>query len=107
MGFTREMYKLGFEISPVILCGGIAQAIPGGMLPIVALTQSASFVTGLLGGAINLTDLDKYFCHWRPVQGATMVDYEIARYPFAKGSSCERLACSAVARFVGNGGSGQ
>ena len=47
MGFTREMYKLGFEISPVILCDGIAQAIPGGMLPIVALTQSASFVTGL------------------------------------------------------------
>lgn len=83
MGFTREMYKLGFEISPVILCGGIAQAIPGGMLPIVALTQSASFVTGLLGGAINLTDLDKYFCHWRPAQGATMVDYDIARYPFA------------------------
>ncbi|HBA3118192.1 TPA: hypothetical protein J6N97_001684 [Escherichia coli] len=83
MGFTREMYKLGFEISPVILCGGIAQAIPGGMLPIVALTQSSSFVTGLLGGAINLTDLDKYFCHWRPEPGATMVDYEIARYPFA------------------------
>ena len=83
MGFTREMYKLGFEISPVILCDGIAQAIPGGMLPIVALTQSASFVTGLLGGAINLTDLDKYFCHWKPVQGATLVDYDIARYPFA------------------------
>ncbi|QFS70971.1 hypothetical protein GBC03_12540 [Citrobacter telavivensis] len=83
MGFTREMYKLGFEISPVILCDGIAQAIPGGMLPIVALTQSASFVTGLLGGAINLTDLDKYFCHWKPVQGATIVDYDIARYPFA------------------------
>lgn len=83
MGFTREMYKLGFEISPVILCDGIAQAIPGGMLPIVALTQSASFVTGLLGGAINLTDLDKYFCHWKPVQGATIVDYDIARHPFA------------------------
>ncbi|ELG6814420.1 hypothetical protein Q6Y84_001064 [Salmonella enterica] len=83
MGFTREMYKLGFEISPVILCEGIAQAIPGGMLPIVALTQSASFVTGLLGGAINLTDLDKYFCHWKPVQGATIVDYDIARHPFA------------------------
>lgn len=60
-------------------CGGY----PGGMLPIVALTQSASFVTGLLGGAINLTDLDKYFCHWRPVLGSTMVDYDIAKYPFA------------------------
>lgn len=83
MAFTRELYKLGFEISPVILCDGIAQSIPGGMLPIVALTQSASFVTGLLGGAINLTDLDKYFCHWRAAQGGTMVDYDIARYPFA------------------------
>ncbi len=83
MAFTRELYKLGFEISPVILNGGIAQSIPGGMLPIVALTQSASFVTGLLGGAINLTDLDKYFCHWKPIQGATMVDYDIATYPFA------------------------
>ncbi|EKN4803193.1 hypothetical protein FG446_004497, partial [Yersinia enterocolitica] len=83
MAFTRELYKLGFEISPVILCEGVAQSIPGGMLPIVALTQSASFVTGLIGGAINLTDLDKYFCHWKPIQGATMVDYDIARYPFA------------------------
>lgn len=83
MGFTRELYKLGFEISPVILCNGVAESIPGGMLPIVALTQSASFVTGLVSGAINLTDLDKYFCHWRPVPGATMVDYDIAKYPFA------------------------
>ena len=40
MGFTRELYKLGFEVSPVILCNGIAQSIPGGMLPIVALTLS-------------------------------------------------------------------
>ena len=54
MAFTRELYRLGFEISPVILCNGVAEAIPGGMLPIVALTQSASFVTGLIGGAINL-----------------------------------------------------
>ncbi|EDW0960438.1 hypothetical protein PK23_004520 [Salmonella enterica subsp. enterica] len=30
MSFTRELYKLGFEISPVILCDGIAQSIPGG-----------------------------------------------------------------------------
>ncbi|HDG1722364.1 TPA: hypothetical protein PFE21_003678 [Kluyvera ascorbata] len=83
MAFTRELYRLGFEISPVILCEGIAQAIPGGMLPIVALTQSASFVTGLLSGASNLTNMDKYFCHWRAAQGGTMLDYEIGRYPLA------------------------
>lgn len=68
MAFTRELYKLGFEISPVILCDGVAQSIPGGMLPIVALTQSASYVSNLLGGAANLTDTDKYFCHWRAAQ---------------------------------------
>lgn len=83
MSFTRELYKLGFEISPVILCDGVAQSIPGGMLPIVALTQSASYVSGLLGGSIELTDLDKYFCHWRAAPGATMIDYDIGRYPFA------------------------
>lgn len=54
MSFTRELYKLGFEISPVILCDGVAQSIPGGMLPIVALTQSASYVSGLLGARLNL-----------------------------------------------------
>ncbi|WP_291969485.1 hypothetical protein [Candidatus Symbiopectobacterium sp.] len=92
MSFTREIYTLGFEISPVILCAGVAEGIPGGMLPIVAITQSASFVTGLLGGSINLIDLDKYFCHWRPVQGATMIDYDIARYPFAN----QRVAANAL-----------
>lgn len=83
MAFTREIYRLGFEISPVILTDGIASAIPGGMLPIVALTQSASFVTGLLSGADRLTDLDKYFCHWRVSAGGTMVSYNIGKYPFA------------------------
>jgi len=83
MAFTRELYRLGFEISPVILSEGIAQSIPGGMLPIVALTQSASFVSSLIGGSSSLTDLDKYFCHWSAMQGSTMIDYDIATYSFA------------------------
>lgn len=83
MAFSRELYRLGFEISPVILCDGIAQSIPGGMLPIVALTQSASFISSLLGGGSSLTNLDKYFCHWKAMQGSTMIDYDLGRYPFA------------------------
>ncbi|PIJ48824.1 hypothetical protein BL250_02305 [Erwinia sp. OLTSP20] len=82
MAISREIYRLGFQISPVIFCDGIAAGIPGGMLPVVAITQSASFVSGLLSGAFNLTSLDKYFCHWRPAQGGTLIDYDIARYPF-------------------------
>lgn len=83
MAITREIYRLGFEISPVILTDGIASAIPGGMLPIVALTQSASFVTGILSGALSLTNLDDYFCHWRASPGGTMLNYDIGTYPFA------------------------
>lgn len=83
MAFTHALYKLGFEISPVILSGGLASAIPGGMLPIVALTQSASFVTGLTSGGLNLDNLDKYFCHWKAAAGGSMINYDIGQYPFA------------------------
>jgi hypothetical protein len=44
--FSRDIYKLGFEISPIILQNGIAQNMPGNILPIVLLTQPASFVNG-------------------------------------------------------------
>lgn len=83
MAFTHTLYRLGFEISPVILCNGVAQAIPGGMLPIVAITQASSFVSGILSGGIDLIDLDKYFCHWRAAPGGTMINDDIGRYPFA------------------------
>jgi len=83
MSFTHTLYRLGFEISPVILCNGIAQAIPGGMLPIVAITQATTFVNGLLSGNADITNLDKYFCHWRAAPGGTLINDDIGRYPFA------------------------
>lgn len=92
MSFTRETYKLGFEISPIILTNGIAQAIPGGMLPIVTLTQGASLVSGLLRGTIDLVDMDKYFCHWKVQSGSTLLDYDLARYPFAN----QKVAANAL-----------
>jgi len=36
----QAQYKLNFEISPIILTGGIASNFIGGMLPLLALTQS-------------------------------------------------------------------
>jgi hypothetical protein len=77
-----EVFKLGYEISPVILVNGVAASIPGQMLPIVALTEAANFTEGLLGGNIE-TSLDKYFAHWKPLSGTTLIDNEIANVPFA------------------------
>lgn len=78
----RALFKLGYEISPVILTGGIAAAIPGQMLPIVAITQASSFELGLLQGQVNI-DLDSYFAHFKPLPGSMLVNNQIGSYPFA------------------------
>lgn len=82
MTIARSLFQLGFEISPVILVGGIAQNIPGQMLPIVAITEAANFVSGLLHGTLDL-DLTQYLCHFEPLPGGTLVENTIGSYPFA------------------------
>ena len=83
MALTRSLYQLGFQISPVILTNGLASAIYGGMLPIVALTQTAGYITSLLGGDSITESMDDYFCHWQALPGSTVIDYSIGQYPFA------------------------
>jgi len=75
-------YKLAFQLSPIVLTGGVATGIPGSMLPIIALTEAASFVTGLLSGAEDV-ELDDFFAHFAPVPGSTLIDQQIGTYPFA------------------------
>ena len=76
-------WKLSFQLSPIIFTGGVAGSIPGGMLPIIALTQAASFVTGLLSGDNASTDLDDYFAHFWPAPGGKLANNSIGEYPFA------------------------
>ncbi len=75
-------FRLTFEISPVILVNGIATFMPGGMLPIISLTQSVSFVQGVLSGS-GPADLDSYFAHFQPMAGAKLISQKIATFPFA------------------------
>lgn len=89
----RDTFRLGYEISPIILTGGLATGIPGGMIPIVAFTEALNFVGGLLSGAMsgNLTGgdtggLDNFFAHFRPLPGATLIQNELGEYPFANQS---------------------
>ena len=89
----EAVFKLSFELSPVIFTGGIASAIPGGMLPIILITQSLSFVQGILSGAGDL-DLDDYFAHFKPLPGSTLIDQQIGKYPFAN----QAVAANAVIR---------
>jgi hypothetical protein len=76
------VFKLAFQLSPIVLTGGIAQDIPGGMLPLIAVTEAVNFVDGLLSGAQNI-EMDDFFAHFEPMPGSTLVDQQVGTYPFA------------------------
>lgn len=78
----RTLFKLAFEVSPIILSDGVATGIPGGYLPIVAITESVNFATGLLSGGTDLS-LDDFFAHFQPVQGGSLISFQVGKYPFA------------------------
>lgn len=84
-------FKLSFEISPIIFVGGAVNDIPGSVLPIIALTEAADFVTGLLSGNIN-SDLDSYFAHFYPLPGGKLANNSIGEYPFAN----QQVAANAI-----------
>jgi hypothetical protein len=88
-----NIWKLAFEISPIVLTGGIATNIPGGALPIVALTEPLNFLDGLLSGGADL-GLDDFFAHWLPLPGSSYLDQQIGQYPFAN----QAVAANAVIR---------
>lgn len=75
-------YRLSFELSPIILVGGIAQLIPGQMLPIISITEALNFGIGLLSGQDSLS-LDNFFAHFGPIPGGKLVSTEYGKYPFA------------------------
>ena len=79
---NKSIYQLSYEISPVILSGGLASLIAGTLLPIIAITEAANFTTGVLEGN-NPLNLDSFAGHFRPLPGATLVSNDVALYPFA------------------------
>ena len=86
----RTVYQLGFQVSPIILVGGVASSL-GGLLPIVAITESVNFTLGLLHGGTDL-DLDSFLCHYAPLPGSTLIQNDIGHYPFAN----QAVAANAV-----------
>lgn len=88
-----DAFKLAFELSPIILTGGIASLIPGGMLPIISITEALNFTSGLLSGGEDI-DLDDFFAHFWPMAGSTLIDQSVGKYPFAN----QAVAANAVIR---------
>lgn len=83
--FGEIVFKTAFQLSPIVLTGGLAESMPGGLLPIIALTEGIAFVAGLLAGGADV-GLDSFFANFQPVAGATVIDNQIGSYPFANQS---------------------
>lgn len=92
----RIAFKLNYEICPIIMTGGIADQMFGGMIPMLSLTDALGFdagITGfpsdgLLGGLLGGggAGLDEQFAVYQPLPGATLIDNKIGMYPFANQS---------------------
>ena len=90
ISFGQVLFQLAYQASPIILTNGIATYMPGGMLPVVVLTQSIAFAFGLLsGGDIGI---DEYWANFMPMPGTTLVEQRFGKYPFAN----QAVAANAV-----------
>ena len=78
-------YRISFELSPIILTGGIATNVPGGMLPIISITEALNFATGILSGGDDIAYED-FFAHFMPLPGSTLADNQFGTYPYANQS---------------------
>lgn len=82
MNAGEAQWAMAFQISPIVLTGGIASNMPGGALPIIAITEAESFTDGLLSGPDNIR-IEDYFASFEPAPGANLIKQEVATYPFA------------------------
>lgn len=70
MALMKSAWSAVYEYNPILLTGGIAEYIPGGIMPISALVNGIQLVTG--GG----------FATFKPIPGSDIISNKVAEYPF-------------------------
>jgi hypothetical protein len=84
MPASNTFAQLSFQVCPIVLTGGAASQIPGGMLPILSLFSGVG--VNALGLPFDIGDLDDAFGAFNILPGGTLVSQQIAKYPFANQS---------------------
>jgi hypothetical protein len=85
-GAARAQYDLAFQVSPIILQGGIAASAQGGSLPIIALYGQLGLFTS------GTTDPNAFFARYLPLPGSTLLSFTVGMYPFAN----QQVASNAI-----------
>jgi hypothetical protein len=82
-------YDYAYQVTPIILVGGIAASAQGNMLPILSLLgQSPAFQ----GQNSTIGGTDDYFARFLPIPGSTLISNTIGTYPFAN----QQVAANAI-----------
>lgn len=79
---SRSNFSLSFQKSPIILTNGLASSVPGGMLPIISLTQAEDFNQGLTSGS-NALPLDQFLFDFQPAGDAALIENQVPQFPLA------------------------
>lgn len=81
MAVGRDAFQLLYQSTPILLTGGKIPAwVPG--VPILAATGVLGLASALVSGT-SITNLDDSFAQFIPQAGSTVIDQQIATYPFA------------------------
>ena len=79
--FGIDQFDYTYQVAPIVLIGGLAGQIPGGMLSVVSFT-AASIFGSVVDAALGGNSLDN-FVRFLPLAGSTIIDNELGEYPFA------------------------
>jgi hypothetical protein len=91
-----QTYELAYQVSPIVLTGGIALSAPGSMMPFLAFANSAIFA-GLQAAAsanTGLNSLDDAFGAFQVIPGGSLIENTIGHYPFVN----QYVAANAIIR---------
>lgn len=77
-------FRMTYEISPIMMTGGIAGNVPGATVPLIAFTEGGGF--GNILGAGSGSNLDSFFAYFYPIAGSRLANNAVGTYPFANQS---------------------
>lgn len=80
---ANAQIQLSFQVCPIILTGGIAGQVAGGMLPVINLFYPNDPSRSTLGLPFDIGKLDDAFGAFNVLPGGTLVSQTIGKYPFA------------------------
>lgn len=92
MSLTQTAYRFAYEIAPITLVGGVAAGLPGGVLPLLVITEALNLVEGLMSSGTSALSLDNFFAHFKTLPGGQLVNNQIGSYPYAN----QQVAANAI-----------